>query len=161
MRARGFSYIGLLILLSMMAAALAGAGSLWSVQSRRDREAELLFVGDQFRAAIAQYREQTPSGQSPRFPTRLEELLDDRRWPVARRPLRRLYVDPMTGTREWGVIRSPDGAVLGVFSLSTERPLKRRGFGERYEDLFRNAASYRDWRFDYTAGPPDDGSPTN
>ena len=160
-RASGFSYIGLLWMLALLATALACAGSVWSVQARRDQEAELLFVGEQFRAAIARYRDETPSGQSPRFPERLEDLLDYRRWPVPRRPLRRLYADPMTGTREWGLIRAPDGGILGVFSQSALPPLKRSGFGERDEDRFREARSYRDWRFDHAAPPQRDGTAGN
>jgi type II secretory pathway pseudopilin PulG len=150
MRQRGFSYIGLLLLLAMTSAGLAAAGSLWSIDSRREKEAELLFLGAQFTAAIAAYRDLTPSGQPPRFPQRLDDLLDDKRWPTTRRHLRRVFVDPMTGTQEWGIVAAPGGGIMGVYSLAEGAPLKRDGFPEDFGD-FATASSYRDWRFIYAA----------
>jgi type II secretory pathway pseudopilin PulG len=156
MRQEGFTYVGLLLLLALASTALAGAGTLWSIESRRDKEAELLFVGEQFADAITSFREHTPAGQMERFPRRLEELLDDKRWPFTRRHLRQVFVDPMTGSREWGLVRGPGGEILGVHSLAEGQPLKRGNFPGRFA-AFAQAASYRDWRFVYTqtatAGP--------
>lgn len=152
MRERGFTYVGLLLLVAMSSAALAAAGSLWSIESRREKEAELLFIGDQFVQAIASFRERTPGGQVQRFPRDLQELLEDKRWPTVRRHLRQVYVDPMTGQREWGVVAAPGGGVQGVYSLSQERPLKRGGFQAGLEELGL-ANSYQDWRFVYVAPP--------
>jgi hypothetical protein len=59
-----------------------------------------------------------------------------------------VYLDPMTGKPEWGVVRAPDGGILGVHSLSREVPIKRSGFGAPYEE-FSSATSYQDWRFVY------------
>lgn len=155
MRQRGFTYVGLLLLVAMSSAALAAAGSLWSVESRREREADLLFTGAQFAQAIASFRERTPAGQAQRFPRDLQELLEDRRWPTPRRHLRRLYVDPMTGTRDWGLVAAPGGGVIGVHSLAEQAPLKRAGFPPEQAE-FAAAESYRDWRFVYqpTAADP-------
>lgn len=152
MRQRGFTYVGLL-LVAMSSAALAAAASLWSIDSRRDKEAELLFVGGQFTQAIAAFRERTPAGQMQRFPRTLEELLDDKRWPTTRRHLRQVHVDPMTGRREWGIVDAPGGGVLGVYSLSQAQPVKRGGFAPEHED-FAAADSYRGWRFVYVAPGP-------
>jgi type II secretory pathway pseudopilin PulG len=156
-RERGFTYVGLLLLLAILSAGLAGAGSLWSIDSKRDKEAELLFQGEQFTRAIASFRERAPSGQPHRFPLRLEELVDDRRWPTTRRHLRQVPVDPFTGTREWGLVLAPGGGILGVHSLSEAQPLKRAGFPPQFEE-FATATSYRDWRFVYTAP---EATPTN
>jgi type II secretory pathway pseudopilin PulG len=151
MRQRGFTYVGLLLLVAMSSAALAAAASLWSIDSRRDKEAELLFAGAQFTQAIASFRERTPSGQMQRFPRDLQELLEDKRWPTARRHLRKVYVDPMTGTHDWGLVEAPAGAgVMGVYSLSQEAPLKRAGFAPELQE-FAVANSYREWRFVYVA----------
>ena len=150
MRQKGFTYIGLLLLLAMMGTALAGAGTLWSIESRREKERDLLFAGEQFRSAIAAYRDRTPAGQAPRFPRRLEDLLKDERWPTTRRHLRQIYVDPMTGKREWGLERSPAGEILGVHSLSMQQPLKQAGFPP-HQEQFAGATTYRDWNFIYTA----------
>jgi type II secretory pathway pseudopilin PulG len=148
MRQEGFTYIGLLLLLALLGTALAGAGTLWSTESRRDKEAELLFIGRQFADALTSFREHTPAGQRPSFPRRLEELVDDRRWPSTRRHLRQVFVDPMTGSREWGLVRLPGGEIVGVHSLAEGRPLKRGNFPKRFA-AFAEALSYRDWRFMY------------
>jgi type II secretory pathway pseudopilin PulG len=148
--ARGFTYIGLLLLVAMSSAALAAAGSLWSIEAKRAKEAELLFIGEQFTRAIGSFRDRTPAGQQQRFPRTLEELVDDKRWPTRQRHLRQVFVDPMTGTREWALVTAPGGGILGVHSLSADVPLKRAGFIPQFEE-FSTATSYQDWRFVYTA----------
>ncbi len=148
---RGFSYLVLLFFVAIAGAALAVAGGLWSTTSTRARERELLFVGDQFLQAIQSYRDRTPLGQEPRFPDKLEDLLDDRRWPTVQRHLRRIYVDPFTGSRDWALIASPAGGIMGVHSRSSTTPLKRAGFAREYES-FRNASTHADWRFSYGMG---------
>ena len=59
-----------------------------------------------------------------------------------RHHLRRLYVDPFTGTPQWGLVRLPDGGIVGVHSLSERTTLQRRHIapgvpapqGHRYRD---------------------------
>nr|WP_316643331.1 type II secretion system protein [uncultured Roseateles sp.] len=143
---RGFTYLGALFFVALLGSALALAGELWSTQAQRDREEELLFAGRQIRNAIASYYEGVPVGQQRRFPLKLQELLEDKRWPTVRRHLRRLYVDPMTGAADWELIVAPSGGVIGVRSRATTRPLKRAGFDED-EEAFDQAASVGDWRF--------------
>ena len=149
MRQEGFTYVGLLLLLALASTALAGAGTLWSIESRRDKEAELLFIGAQFADAITSFREHAPAGQMERFPRRLEELLDDKRWPSTRRHLRQVFVDPMTGSRDWGLVRGPGGEIMGVHSLAGGAPLKKGNFPGQWV-TFAQARSYRDWRFVYS-----------
>lgn len=149
-RHRGFSYIGLLILVALLSTALAGAGELWRTQARREREAMLLFHGRELADAITAYHDLTPAGQAAAFPKRLEDLLDDRRWPTTRRHLRRIPLDPMTGQPQWGLVPSPDGGILGVHSLSQAVPLKRAGFAER-EATFAEATTVAGWLFVYRA----------
>lgn len=159
----GYTYIGLLFFVAVMGITLAAAGMVWRVQAQREHEAELMFIGRQFAAAIARYYENTPVGQRPSFPAKLEDLLEDRRWPVARRHLRRIFIDPMTGTTEWGLVRTPapDNRIMGVYSLSKDTPMKQVGFGWPYDtgDLadFTSALTYQEWRFIYVA-PGDRGS---
>ncbi|HYP85380.1 type II secretion system protein [Variovorax sp.] len=159
----GYTYIGLMFLVAVMGITLAAAGMVWRTQAQREHEAELLFIGRQFTAAIARYYENTPVGQRPGFPAKLEDLLDDRRWPVPRRHLRRIFIDPMTASTEWGLVRTPapDNRIMGVYSLSKETPLKRTGFGWPYDagDIadITAALTYQDWRFIYVA-PGDRGN---
>ena len=44
------------------------------------------------------------------------------------RHLRRLYRDPLTGSADWGVVKGPDGGVIGVYSQAPGKPLKQDGF---------------------------------
>jgi len=150
MRPRGFTYIGLLLAIALAGTALAAAGTLWSTEAKRDREAELLFVGDQFRRAIAAYYEKTPGENTqPQFPAKLEDLVKDGRWQTVRRHLRKVYVDPITGSREWGIVRGPNERIMGVYSLSTAAPLKHAEFPKEYEQ-FASATTYREWTFVYS-----------
>jgi type II secretory pathway pseudopilin PulG len=143
---RGFTYVGLLLAVALAGVALAAAGTLWSTAAQRDRELELLFVGDQYRRAIGSYYEGTPGAK--RYPQRLEDLLEDKRLAVTRRHLRQVYADPMTGQPDWELVRLPDGAIVGVRSRSDAQPMKVANFAPR-DESFADAASYRDWVFAY------------
>lgn len=142
---RGFGYIGLLILVAMMSAALAGAGEVWHTAQQREKEQELLFAGGQLRRAIAQYYANTP-GKARRYPLHLEELLKDPRHPGVRRYLRKIYLDPMTGKAEWGLVTGPGGEIYGVYSRSQDAPLKRAGFRLAEKD-FEGRTKYSEWVF--------------
>jgi type II secretory pathway pseudopilin PulG len=131
-----------LILLAVLSAGLAGVGTMWHTQAQREREEELLFIGEQFRTALRSYVQGSPAG-AKRFPNSLEELLQDRRQPTTVRHLRRIFVDPMTRRAEWGLLRQPDGGIRGVHSLSTGRPF-------RTDDLpggLTGGATYAEWKF--------------
>ncbi len=132
--------------------ALAGTGMVWHTQVRREKERELLFVGDQFRRAIGQYFERSPGGDK-RFPHSLDDLLLDKRYPATQRYLRRVYPDPITGKAEWGFVKGPEDRIVGVYSLSEDAPLKRAGFPANYED-FEGKERYHDWRFVYAPPAP-------
>lgn len=151
-RQKGFTYIGVLILVATLGAVGAAYGELTSHARQRDKEKQLLFVGGEYRDAIESYYEKTP-GAFKRYPHKLEDLLLDRRFPVAVRHLRRLYPDPMTGSEEWGVVKAPEGGIMGVYSLSGETPVKSGNFTYA-ERAFEGAASYADWRFVYQGRSP-------
>ncbi len=141
----GFTLIGLLFLIAGMGVALAALGSVWHTVAQREKEAELLFIGDQYRQALASYRRMTP-GTVKNYPASLEDLLSDPRFPNTVRHLRRLYRDPMTGDKEWGVVRDTARNIVGVYSLSEKIPRKKAGFATGLES-FADAQSYRDWVF--------------
>ena len=90
-RHAGFTYIGLLILVAAMGLALTVVAQLWHTAQTRDKEEELLFVGNEIRRAIGLYI--TSTG---RYPHNLEDLLKDPGFPGVRRSLRKLYRDPIT-----------------------------------------------------------------
>jgi type II secretory pathway pseudopilin PulG len=143
----GFSYLGLLFLVATMGVVLAATGMIWSTAQQRNKERQLLFIGNQFRMAIATYYEKTP-GTVKRYPNNLNDLLKDNRQLATARYLRRIYIDPMTNKPDWGLVQAPDGGIMGVYSLSNEAPLKRSNFRQRDLD-FENANSYMKWKFVY------------
>ena len=153
----GFTLVGALILVAFMGAGVAAYGELASHAAQREKEQELLFVGNQFRQAIGAYYERTP-GAFPHFPQTLEDLLQDKRHPMPQQHLRRMYADPMTGKRQWGVIDAPGGGVMGVYSLSEALPIKSGGFATR-DSTFAEAARYSDWRFTYSPASPVEPGP--
>jgi hypothetical protein len=150
-REQGFTLAGALLLIGVLGAGMAAYGELASHAARREKEQELLFVGNQFRQAIAYYYERTPGG-AKRFPQTLEDLLEDKRYPMPQRYLRKLYNDPITGKPQWGVIQAPEGGIMGVHSLSELPPIKTSGFGARDRTL-ADTGRYSDWHFSYVPRP--------
>ena len=134
--------LGMLVVMSI--AALQIRESRWLIE-RQAREVELLFIGDQYRRAIESYASTTPLGMA-RYPATFDDLLYDPRQPALKRHLRHLYHDPVTGSREWGVVALQDGRIRGVYSKSAEVPLKASGFPEIYGG-FAGAETYQDWKF--------------
>ncbi len=144
-RERGFTYLTVLFMVAILAGGLALVGEMWQTNDQREKEAELLFVGNQYRKAIERYYLLGPQRQYPRS---LEDLIKDPRRPGTERYLRRLYPDPVTG-KEWGLVKAPDGGIWGVHSQSEARPLKTGGFKQRDAE-FANAQRYADWKFIHT-----------
>jgi type II secretory pathway pseudopilin PulG len=144
---QGFTYLSLLFFVAILGVGLAAAAVSWQTARQREKEAELLFAGAAFREAIELYYNGSPGGMLE-FPKRLGDLLQDPRYPGARRYLRRLYTDPMTGDSRWGTITAPDGGIMGVHSLSLGKPIKVAGAAANGPD-FGAAASYVDWQFVY------------
>ena len=116
---KGFTYVGFLLAVAIMGAGLVTYSELASHAAQREKEAELLFRGNQYRAAIASYYK-----KEQRFPKSLADLLEDKRYPMPVRHLRKLYPDPMAGTPAWGLIEAPEGGIMGVYSLSEEAVLQ-------------------------------------
>ena len=134
-----------------MAIGLSAVGTVARTLQLRDKEAELLFVGNQYRRAIASYYEKTP-GPIKQFPRSLDALLKDNRFPDVQRHLRRIYVDPITGKKEWGLVEIPGRGIAGVYSLSEEQPVRITNFPAVYKN-FAGAAKYSEWKFVYTPAP--------
>lgn len=140
----GFTFIGILIIIAISGIALSAVGIVWHQTIQRENERELLFIGDQYRAAISSYYESTPNGVK-QYPKKLEDLLLDNRFPVIKRHIRRLYDDPMTTKQPWGLIKQQD-YIVGVYSLSTQQAIKKTGFPTIYES-FAETTTYDEWKF--------------
>lgn len=142
---RGFTLIGLLFLVAGLGVAMSVLGTVWHTAAQREKEKELLFIGEEYRHAIADFWRASPSGQ-PRLPKEFAELLLDPRFPNTVRHLRRLYADPMTGGKDWGVVKDEAGGITGVYSLSERKPLKQAGF-PLGQAAFEQAETYKQWLF--------------
>ena len=147
-RQGGYALMSVLLVIVLMGIALAEASNSWSNLRQRDREEELLRVGDNIREAIGNYYNQSP-GDVKQFPQTLEDLLHDDRFPTPRRYLRKIYDDPMTGRPYWGTLHAPSGGIMGIYSLSAGRPFKTANFKPVYESFARKK-HYIEWIFAYT-----------
>jgi hypothetical protein len=148
-RSRGFTYLSLLLIVAALGTGMAAFGELASHAAQREKEAELLFIGDAYREAIGRYYESSPAGHK-RYPTSLDKLLKDERFSFNRRYLRRLYRDPVTG-KDLATVEAPEGGIMGVRSSSEAPPSKSANFPPGYE-AFEGAQRYADWQFVYS--PP-------
>ena len=144
-RQRGVVLLAVMVFILVTTLGVNALFQMHQTQAQRDREAQLLFVGDQYRRAIASYFNTVPPGAARSLPQSLEDLVDDHRFPTPLHHLRRLYPDPMTGRIDWELIKL-GGGVSGVASRSRLEPIKRKGFGTLYSQ-FDGQPTYADWRF--------------
>lgn len=142
-RERGVSYLWVLVTVALLTVGSALAAVLYATDAKREREAELLRIGREFRAALVAYHEASPGAKQ--YPRSLDDLVRDPRHPGTKRYLRRIYPDPMTGKTEWGVVRIGD-QIMGVHSLSDAAPLKVGNF-EPDEAAFAGKGKYSEWVF--------------
>jgi len=150
----GFTYIAILIAIAIIGTALASVGVVWHTAQQREHERELLFVGAQFRQAIGRYY--NASAGMKQYPQSLQDLLRDPRQPGVARYLRKIYYDPITGTSEWGLIKTSGDRIMGVYSLSEAMPLKQANF-DWSDREFEGKEKYSQWTFVYQpnqAHPP-------
>ena len=143
---RGFVYIALLIGLAIIGVGLGAISEVWTQTRQREKEQELLFVGNQIRQAITRFYLLSPPA-ARRFPMTLDELVDDTRTPdKPQRHLRKVYTDPMGGSADWGEVRLAGGQLVGVYSQSQDAPFKVADFALR-DKTFVDKAHYSDWVF--------------
>ena len=154
---RGFTYLIVLFAVALLGTGLAVIGQVWHTANTREKESELLFAGGAMRNAIASYYQRTP-GAAKGYPPSLEHLVKDPRFPDPVRHLRALYRDPITGTRDWGLLIGPGGGIMGIYSKSEARPMKQsnfaavdRVFEERARQLL-DKMTYQDWQFVFPTG---------
>lgn len=178
---RGVTLLLVLFMVVVLGLAMGMTGKVWKTVVQRDREEQLLWVGNQYRLAIKSYSTamvgqggQVVSGAAVPtvgqkkavaavYPNSLQDLLKDPRFQNPVRHIRKLYKDPITG-KDFKLIRAggqvtgagvatdtATGGIMGVASTSKETPFKQSGFPDVYQD-FENAASYQDWQFVYKPG---------
>ncbi|MBB3223169.1 type II secretion system protein [Pseudoduganella umbonata] len=151
--AGGFTYVGLIILVAIIGLVAATTVRVGVTLQRAQAERDLLHIGEQFSNALKSYAAATPAGQ-PRQPATLKELLKDPRFPGIRRHLRKIFVDPMTGKAEWGIIYLADNkGILGIYSLSAAQPIKISNFSARFQ-AFNGKQKISEWVFTFDGQEP-------
>ncbi|WP_373987776.1 type II secretion system protein [Duganella sp. BuS-21] len=153
-RQQGFSYVIVMFLVAIVSLISVRAMENTRMTLRREKEAELLMVGQAYRNAIRSYYENSP-GTAKTFPHKVDGLSvlinDSGRASRPQRHLRQLWRDPITGRKDWGVVYSGDD-LIGVYSLSSQEPIKKDGFPPELAS-FKGAKTYSGWQFVYQPAP--------
>jgi hypothetical protein len=159
-RQAGLAILAVLIVLVTSAMTVLVAFHSLKLQKQREREVELLQIGQEFLRALTAYVQSTPGGGQD-FPRTLDDLLEDKRQPTVKRYLRRIAIDPMTHEARWGLVRGANERITGIYSLSDGKPFKRANFPQEFS-AFSSARNYRQWRFVLTdIAPPPGTTPAN
>lgn len=151
---KGFSYTFIVFIMLLIGIGMAGAGKVWKKTMQREREAELLFRGNQIKMAIETYYKSGHAGMQF-LPREMEDLLKDKRSLTVKRYLRQMYTDPMALDGKWDIVKSPDGRLMGVRTKSTKEPIKKKDFFpelsdkeyKEYKMSFEGKSKYNDWIF--------------
>lgn len=147
LRQAGSIYLAMLFAVAFLGVAIGAAATVWSTQRQREREHELLVIGGEFQQAIRSYYLESP-GMVKTYPAKLEDLIKDERFLYVKRHLRQIYVDPMTGTRNWKLIIAPQGGIMGVSSLSEKIGIMAGGQDDRLINL-NGIRTYSEWVFKF------------
>jgi type II secretory pathway pseudopilin PulG len=83
---RGYAMVALLVAMSVMAVVMTVALPVWTTAARREKEAELVFRGEQYARAIAMFQRKYGNAIPPSIDVLLNEKF-----------LRKKYKDPITG----------------------------------------------------------------
>jgi type II secretory pathway pseudopilin PulG len=141
----GFSYLMVMIAITLMGLAMTVAARQWKTMVQRELETDLLAKGIEIQMALALYSASAKAGRvlpGEVYPQTLAEL--------TRPPkpfLRKVYLDPI-GRGEWDVLRAPTGGIMGVRSKSRHKPIKQGNFPLAVRH-FEGKPTHYDWVFQY------------
>ena len=90
----GFTMVLLVVIVAVMSILLTVAIQLASFQMQREKEAELIFRGEQYVEAIRLYRM-----RYGRYPMTLKEI-----WEADPKVIRKKWKDPITDSESWGLV---------------------------------------------------------
>ena len=107
---------GLLVAIGAMGVLMSMILPVWSQSAKREREAELIFRGEQYARAIELYQRRYVGAHPPD----LETLVDERF-------LRRLYEDPMSEDGEFKVVYQSEADEVQAGTAATGRAGERVG----------------------------------
>jgi type II secretory pathway pseudopilin PulG len=115
-RHAGYAMASLLVALGVMSVLMSAALPVWRRQAQREKEAELIFRGEQYARAIALYQRKMGPGT---YPPSIDVL-------VQQRFLRKKFRDPMVEDGEFQVI-PPGGIQSSAPGISQQGPGGARG----------------------------------
>lgn len=141
----GYTYLVVLFAIAALGLGAAQTGVVWQQAAQREREIELLRRGSDIARAIGSYHVKSPAG-SPAWPQSLDDLLEDRRFPMPVRHLRRVWHDPFTGEPDW-VLLWANGGIVGLHSRSSARPIRIHDLPPELGSGAERAASHAEWVF--------------
>ena len=110
----GVVLVGLLISIAILSIGLAQLGIVWSAAAARERAKEADWIGAQYVNAIKSYRYGSAGVVVKTYPPNLMALVEDARFLVPVRHIRRLYPNPFTGQADWIPIYAVQGGIRGV-----------------------------------------------
>ncbi|HVW78416.1 MAG TPA: hypothetical protein VHB45_12440 [Alloacidobacterium sp.] len=104
----GYILLAVLFMVALLLVTLAVAAPSIAADIQRDREAELVHRGEQYKHAIKLYYK-----KFGRYPSTIDQLEDTNKM----RFLRKRYTDPMTGKDDWKIIHQGEAHVkaMGLF----------------------------------------------
>ena len=113
----GYTLAIFVMVIAVMAIMMAAAVEIVSFQAQREREAELIFRGQQYVEGIRLYRQ-----KYGRYPMRMKEL-----WEADPRVLRQKWTDPITGSENWALSFKARRVKRSLCRVVGERNPRRRG----------------------------------
>jgi hypothetical protein len=145
----GFAYMALLVVVFASLLMLTRAMSDIYQTAKREREAQLFFAGEQYQRAIESFYENR-FVVIKRYPQSLSELLVDERSIKVQHHLRQIYYDPVSQTKDWGLLLNGQSQIMGVYSRSQGKLLKTHFDAERVRTSnSAGAQQYSDLKFVY------------
>ena len=114
---RGYAMAALLVSIGVMMLLMSVAMPVWRHQAQREKEAELIFRGEQYARAVNHYQRKMGPGN---FPPSIDVL-------VQQRFLRKKYKDPMTEDGEFDIIPVGGATQPGVNPQLPPQPGGRTG----------------------------------
>lgn len=141
----GFSYLMMMIAITLMGLAMTVAARQWKTMVQRELEADLLAKGIEIQTALALYSSSAKAGRvmpGEVYPQTLAELTR-----LPKPFLRKVYLDPMEHG-EWELLRAPTGGIMGVRSKSKHKPIKQANFPLAVRH-FEGKPTHYDWVFQH------------
>lgn len=144
----GITYLWILFLVFLLGLGIGKTLDVYSSMVQREREAELVYVGNTYREAIKRFYLSSPGGVKE-YPRSLNDLLRDPRHLTLRRYIRMLYPDPING-KAFIPLYAPRGGIWGVRSSSDAKPW--RTVPIEFTRTGAAASAYQQWHFIYADG---------